>query len=313
LPSERFVQAAENQGGWKNMSSRRILPTLGVLVFMTVEPAWAEEVQWHHDYNAARQEAKEKNRPIVIDFGTSDCCWCKKLDAVTFRDPTVIAQLNEKFVPIKIDGEKEPELAEALKIQSFPTLVFAAPNGKILGMHEGFVEVERFNQQLRRALAESYAQAKPDGGSEASSGKGSATSSERMRLARQLLATAQDDYQKHQYLCCLERCHALASIYADLPEASEAEELAKKLKDDPKLAREACEELADELGDLYLGLADAALQQNRPQQAASYLDRITHLCPGSKYAQAAQLRLNKLQPNLAEPQGPSTKARAQSP
>jgi thioredoxin-like negative regulator of GroEL len=92
---------------------------------------------------------------MVFDFGTSNCTWCKKLDDVTFRDPAIISQLNDEFVPVKVDAEKAQQLVEILEIQSFPTLLFAAPDGKILGIHEGFVDAEQLNEQLRRALRES--------------------------------------------------------------------------------------------------------------------------------------------------------------
>src|SRR5262249_22755360 len=81
------------------------------------------EVQWRTDYNGARKEAEEKHRPLLIDFGTQNCFWCKRLDASTFRDPTVCGPLNEKFVPLKIDAEREAQLAQALSIQSYPTVV----------------------------------------------------------------------------------------------------------------------------------------------------------------------------------------------
>src|SRR5262245_56806606 len=106
-------------------------------------PAPAQQVNWRHDYNAARKEASEKGRPILIDFGTESCFWCKKLDLTTFRDPAVAALLNEQFVALKVDAEREALLTESLRIQQFPTLVLAGPEGKILGVLEGYQEAPR--------------------------------------------------------------------------------------------------------------------------------------------------------------------------
>jgi uncharacterized protein YyaL (SSP411 family) len=110
-------------------------------------------VQWRAGYGAARKEAEEKDRPLILDFGTEDCFWCKKLDATTLRDPAVVALLNGRFVPLKVDAYKEAVLTQALRIQSYPTLVLAAPDGKILGALEGYVEAGRFYEHLRRVLA----------------------------------------------------------------------------------------------------------------------------------------------------------------
>jgi uncharacterized protein YyaL (SSP411 family) len=115
-------------------------------------------VEWRHDYSAAKREAKETNRPLLLDFGTAHCVWCDKLDSVTFRDGMVAQLLTDRFIPVKVAADREVQLAEALKIQSFPTLVFARPDGKILGVHEGFVDAERLKGQLQRALSDSMVQ-----------------------------------------------------------------------------------------------------------------------------------------------------------
>jgi thioredoxin-like negative regulator of GroEL len=97
----------------------------------------AQSVQWRTDYNSARKEATEKGRPILIDFGTENCMWCKKLELSTLRDSAIVRLLNENFVSLKMDAEREPALAQTLHISQYPTLVLAAPDGKIIGVLEG--------------------------------------------------------------------------------------------------------------------------------------------------------------------------------
>jgi thioredoxin-related protein len=136
-------------------------PSTYVLLLCTVfstpcsllSPAAAQEVQWRTDYNQARKEAAAKNRPLVLDFGAERCLWCKKLDATTFRDERVIHVMNEHFISLKVDADREAGLTQALHIQSLPTLVIAAPDGKILGMLEGYMEADRLHAQLQGALA----------------------------------------------------------------------------------------------------------------------------------------------------------------
>src|SRR6266545_294292 len=115
--------------------------------------AAAQEVQWRYDYNTARKEAEQKGLPLVLDFGTENCFYCKKLDETTFREPTVARTMNEQFVPLKIDANRDPELTRQLRVERYPTLVFAGPDGKILGTMEGYQPAERFSEYLQRALA----------------------------------------------------------------------------------------------------------------------------------------------------------------
>ena len=122
------------------------------LIACNLQPALAEDVDWRADYNVARKEAAEKGLPIVLDFGFEGCQYCRKLDAVTFRDTEVIKRLNGKFVPLRIDIQKDPSLAEKLGLQMYPTVVFASPEGHILGKVEGYQEPGRFQENLDRVL-----------------------------------------------------------------------------------------------------------------------------------------------------------------
>ena len=48
---------------------------------------------------------KIQKRPIFIDVFTNWCGWCKRMDASTFKDPTVAAYLNTNFYPVKLNAE----------------------------------------------------------------------------------------------------------------------------------------------------------------------------------------------------------------
>src|SRR5580698_7029158 len=109
-----------------------------VAILSSANPAIAQEVNWRRDYAAARKEATETGKPLLMDFGTAGCMWCRKLDATTFRDPRIVKTLNERFIPLKIDADREIRLVQALGIESYPTIVLASPEGKVLGRQVGF-------------------------------------------------------------------------------------------------------------------------------------------------------------------------------
>jgi len=144
------------------MSTKRsiscILFSAVASILMIGNGASAQEVKWRRDYASAVKESQEKNRPIFVDFYTSHCFWCVKLDAGTFKDASVAELLNERFIPLKLDGHKDARLAQALWVRRYPTMVMAAPDGTILSIEEGFVEAPTFQNRLRRALADTAAQ-----------------------------------------------------------------------------------------------------------------------------------------------------------
>lgn len=116
-------------------------------------PARGQDIRWRYDYAAARREASATGKPLLLDFGTEACVWCRKLDATTFRDPRVVQLVNERFVPVKIDGNRNPRLVEALEIEAYPTLILATPAGKVVGRHSGYLDATQMLTFLAQAPA----------------------------------------------------------------------------------------------------------------------------------------------------------------
>lgn len=140
------------------MPRSHALPAFGLVAVVFVISAGqshAQEVKWRDDYAAARREASETGKPLLFDFGTEACVWCRKLDATTFRDPKVVKLLNEQFIPVKIDANKYAKLTSALAVESFPTLVLATADGKVAGRHVGYATVAELMGLLNKASAPS--------------------------------------------------------------------------------------------------------------------------------------------------------------
>lgn len=122
-------------------------------LLLTSGAAVAQDVKWFADYNAARKHAAETGLPLLLDFGTESCFYCKKLDATTFRDPKVVARLNAGFVAVKIDANKHARMTATLQVESFPTLILAAADGRVIGRHEGYADVAELTALLNKAPA----------------------------------------------------------------------------------------------------------------------------------------------------------------
>ena len=67
----------------------------------------AQEGEGIHWLTPAQAEAKMKERPkkIFIDFYTSWCGWCKKMDAATYSNPSLAKYMNNNFYAIRFDAE----------------------------------------------------------------------------------------------------------------------------------------------------------------------------------------------------------------
>ncbi len=118
---------------------------------------------------------------------------------------------------------------------------------------------------------------------------------ERMKAAGILLVMARADFSANQFLPCLLRCEEVIAHYADLPEASEAGDMAAKIKNSPDRLQKICDNLPEVLGQVYLMTAEVKVKQGEPQQAVFFLERVMQAFPHSKHAEMAQVRLSQLQ------------------
>jgi thioredoxin-related protein len=276
----------------------------------------AQDVRFAHDYAAARREALEKHRPIVVVLGTDNCVWCRKLESTTLRDPAIVQALSDRFVVVHIEADRDPTISNALGVTGYPTIVFANPEGKILGKHDGYVDAARFRQQLDRALRESGPSspsapaapaslatlaapvaAVPGSLSIASAPAASAPAASAPAASAsggpapdRLLAQAKEDLRAGQPLGCLERCRRIASNYPDAPEAAEAKRLVAEITADSKTQTAATEMLCE----VCLARAGAAMTQGLTREAAALFEQVRLLSPGSPLATTAEASLAQL-------------------
>ena len=111
-------------------------------------------IQWRSDYTAARKESEAKNLPMLIDFWRVGCVPCERMDQTTFRDPRIVAALNEKFIPLKINGLENQKLTIDLGINLYPTIVLASPDGRLFGQPLiGVKEPDLVHDNLQRLIA----------------------------------------------------------------------------------------------------------------------------------------------------------------
>jgi len=134
------------------MFAKRSAILLAAAAALVGSPTSAEEINWRTSYAAARDEAASKKLPLVIEVTADFCTWCRKLEMTTLSDPAVVELVNKKFVAFKLHRDQYGWLADALKINGYPTMVLASSTGKIVLFHEGYVDSATFQRQLNQVL-----------------------------------------------------------------------------------------------------------------------------------------------------------------
>ncbi len=103
-------------------------------------------------FDDALTQAKESEKVVFIDFFTTWCGPCKKLDQVTWKDAEVVAWLDEHTVPLKLDAEIEVELAKRYGVDRYPTMVFIEPGGELRARLTGYKPPQEFLEQASDGL-----------------------------------------------------------------------------------------------------------------------------------------------------------------
>jgi uncharacterized protein YyaL (SSP411 family) len=78
-----------------------------------------DAVKWQPFDRSAFEQAKRLDKPILLTSGYLSCYWCHRMAEDGFRQASVGAVINERFVPILLDRELESEVDAYL--QAFMT------------------------------------------------------------------------------------------------------------------------------------------------------------------------------------------------
>jgi len=96
------------------------------------EHADATKVEFHEWGQEAFDIADRAKKPILLALTTRWSAECREMDATTYAEPRIAANLNDGFVPIRVDADRHPRVRERYNMGGFPSTVFLTPEGKIL-------------------------------------------------------------------------------------------------------------------------------------------------------------------------------------
>jgi len=129
------------------------------------------QIKWHSFEEALQLQQQPNPKKIFIDMYTDWCGWCKKMDATTFKNDTLIQYLSSHFFAVKFDAERKDtimiggnmyinpnpkgtrsthQLAAALMQNrlSYPSSVFLDEKGQLLSVVPGYMNARDMEKVL---------------------------------------------------------------------------------------------------------------------------------------------------------------------
>ncbi len=86
-------------------------------------------LEWSADaFALARTEAK----PVLLSITALWCHGCAVMDRVTYADTAIVETINRRFVPVRVDADRRPDVNERYNLEGWPTTAFLTSSGEML-------------------------------------------------------------------------------------------------------------------------------------------------------------------------------------
>ena len=97
---------------------------------MTTERESIPWLDWGAD---AFARAAAEQKPVLLAIGAAWCRWTEAMERVSYRDPRVVRLVTERFISVRIDADRRPDVSDRYTLGGWPTTAFLTPAGDILG------------------------------------------------------------------------------------------------------------------------------------------------------------------------------------
>ena len=131
------------------------LVLLLLLILLPAQALAANSIKWY-SYDEGRILGKVENKKMFVHFWAEWCAYCLKMEKETFADAAVAKYLNANFIPIKVNTERERDIAAQYNIRPIPDNWFLVSNGNSISNQPGFIQADMFIKILEYIHTDSY-------------------------------------------------------------------------------------------------------------------------------------------------------------
>jgi uncharacterized protein YyaL (SSP411 family) len=104
-------------------------------------------VEWREWGQNAFDAADARNKPVLLSLSATWCSHCHEMDRETYDEPRIAANVNDGFVPVRVDVDRHPRVRDRYNMGGFPSTVFLTPEGEVL-TGAGYLGVDGMRQVL---------------------------------------------------------------------------------------------------------------------------------------------------------------------
>lgn len=118
-------------------------------------PAAADGIRWHR-YTDGVKAGEQKQKKIFLYFYADWCPYCDRMKKESFEKARIISFLNENFVSVRVNIDREQKIAESYNVRGVPASWFLSEKGEKIGSLPGYVGADAFQSLLEYVHQEKY-------------------------------------------------------------------------------------------------------------------------------------------------------------
>jgi uncharacterized protein YyaL (SSP411 family) len=112
-------------------------------------PPTATRIAWQPWSDSVFIQAKREHKFVLLDLHAVWCHWCHVMDDTTYSDPRVIGWIKSHYIPVSVDQDSRPDLAQRYQDYGWPATVVFNPDGGEIVKRQGYIPPDEMTVMLR--------------------------------------------------------------------------------------------------------------------------------------------------------------------
>lgn len=123
-----------------------VITTLTLL--LPIDTTASDRIKWY-SYQEGMVTGRIAKKKVFLHFYANWCGYCRKMAKETFQDPSVISYLNENYISVRVDFDKEGDIASQYGVRGLPSTWFLTQTGEKIGNVPGYIPPKALLSMLK--------------------------------------------------------------------------------------------------------------------------------------------------------------------
>ena len=123
-----------------------------VLVLLAGAARAETNLPWQKWSPALFDRAAKEDKYILLHMAAVWCHWCHVMEGTTYRDPAIQKAILDRFIPVRVDQDSDPELSYRYEQWGWPATIMLDKDGNEIFKRRGYIAPELFAQLLAAVI-----------------------------------------------------------------------------------------------------------------------------------------------------------------